>query len=291
MVILYLNQIDCIRQIEVLSNDITELMIHISQGLILIPQDFFDRLARFTGLKTLMIVMSYDSPYTAVDLGFLESLTLLEELWISQLAITSVESFAYCPLKRLCLKETFSDREGNFLPTSLEFLVHCPLLVKLSLSYTLLAGGDNEQFPLSSLRHTPLLTDLTLDSCYIESLDGIQNCPGLETLKLYSNDLTSVERLCDSSCLKKLSILHGKLITSLNGIEFCQHLEDIALTPDCLASLMPLDMIPALKIIRLHMGQEGFDRLPERMNRELKFFVSKSVEVINSSVLNMKMEL
>lgn len=289
---IHIDQAECIPQIEALSGDITELKIHGRYALI--PQEFFDRMTRFTCLKSLVLCGNLRPLYTAIDLKFLKSLTLLEELSISNLAVKTIDSLSHCPLKSLALNGTFMDSGGKYLPTSLEFLEYCPLLENLCITDAKIAPPNNERFQLSPLRHTPHLTTLSLCYCKLKGLDGIENCPGLVNLALNNNCFGEVEQLINCPCLESLK-LDDNPIVSFNGVEFCQRLKRIQISSICYASLLPFDLVSSLKTIRvIPLSRHWRDfvsssRISEQVNDELRFFVAKGVNVCD--VMDRKLNL
>lgn len=217
-----------------------------------IPKSFYSGLERFPNLRTLDLRFDEDL-HIPLDFSFLKSMPHLENLYVTGGwgRLDGLENFSLCPLKELVLKYQFtyddSDQHGEPASVSLDFLKGCSQLIKLVVAFMNIIPPEGEISHCQPLMHCPLLRELELWRCNLNSIDGIEACPHLISLDLPVNSVRDLRPLETCYQLEVLAIYGGNLIESLLPLAQCQKLKRVYTGYGSLTTLHPLNTIASLE--------------------------------------------
>ena len=125
--------------------------------------------------------------------------------------------------------------------------------------------SDNRIESVQGLQNLPALQTLELSDNQIQSVQALQNLPALQTLKLSDNQIQSVQGLQNLPALQTLN-LSGNQIQSVQALQNLPALQTLNLSGNQIQSVQALQNLPALQDLYLSGNQiqsvQGLQNLP-----------------------------
>ncbi len=223
----------------------------------------FSPLSQLTSLKKLNISKNYNvvsgaSGASGLDISFLKTLLLLEELDASDNMLSDITPVSYLvSLKKLTLSR---NRITDIMP-----IASCRALTYIDLSYNYGINADNTERGISDLSPLFQCTELTqliashnlisrtegiealgnlvyidLEDNYVDSLESLAKVSRLETLLMHGNSLLSIDPLTDNKTVSVLDVSLN-MISDFTPIRTMSALEKLVWEQNNIKDYTPID--------------------------------------------------
>lgn len=183
-------------------------------------------------------ITSFTVPEGSMNLQDLTMMPYLKSLIINGQTFDTVSFLAYLrQMEELVLTDC------RFSSEDLELIASLPALKKLTLSscgLSTVAGLENAQ----------MLTDLNLSNNTIRNLEPLSTLMNLQTLDLSHNALTSLNALTQLANLETLDVSYN-VLTSIDPIGTCRKLTQLDASHNRITSLGTVDNLPTLSKLNL----------------------------------------